>query len=63
MAVPKHKVSKSRKNMRSAQNFKATATTLTECPQCHTHVRPHTICKTCGHYKGVKKIEVAADAE
>jgi len=58
MAVPKHKVSKSRKNMRSAHNFKAHATYLTSCPQCHVPVRPHCICKACGYYDGAKRIEI-----
>jgi len=56
MAVPKHKVSKSRKNSRSAHNFTATATSLTECTQCHTPVEPHRVCKACGNYKGQKRI-------
>lgn len=61
MAVPKHKVSKSRKNSRSAHNFTANATTLTECTQCHAPVEPHRICKNCGNYKGTKRIETKAD--
>lgn len=61
MAVPKHKVSKSRKNSRSAHNFTANATTLTECTQCHAPVEPHRVCKNCGNYKGTKRIETKAD--
>ena len=61
MAVPKHKVSKARKNSRSAHNFKASAASLTECSQCHTPVTPHTVCKNCGNYKGTKRIETKAD--
>ncbi|MCL2846876.1 MAG: 50S ribosomal protein L32 [Firmicutes bacterium] len=61
MAVPKTKVSKSRRDMRNAANFRASATTLTECPQCHKPVRPHCVCKECGYYKGTKRIEVASD--
>jgi large subunit ribosomal protein L32 len=63
MAVPKHKVSKSRKHMRSAHNFTATATTLTECPNCHAPVAPHTVCKACGNYKGTKRMETRKDRQ
>ena len=61
MAVPKHKVSKSRRNMRRANNFKAPSVTLTECPQCHTPVRSHCVCKNCGHYNGARRIEIQED--
>jgi len=57
MAVPKHKVSKSRRNTRSSAVFKATTNTMTECPQCHTPRKPHTVCGNCGHYKGTQRIE------
>ena len=61
MAVPKHKVSRARKGSRSAHNFKASATVLTGCPQCHEPVKPHCVCKACGYYKGSKRIEGAND--
>jgi large subunit ribosomal protein L32 len=60
MAVPKHKVSKSRRDSRKA-NFKATPATLTECAQCHTPIAPHRVCKNCGNYKGTKRIETKSD--
>jgi len=25
---------------------------LTECPQCHQPRLPHTVCPSCGYYKG-----------
>lgn len=61
MAVPKKKVSKARRDSRHAHNFKAHATTLTECTQCHAPVAPHCVCKNCGNYKGTKRIETSAD--
>jgi len=61
MAVPKKKTSKSRRDKRCAHNFKAHATSLTECTQCHAPVAPHTVCKNCGNYKGTKRIETAQD--
>jgi len=64
MAVPKTKVSKSRKNMKKAANFKVgNKVTLTSCPHCHASVRPHCVCMNCGYYKGEKRIEVAEDSK
>ena len=57
MAVPKHKVSKARKGTRSSANFKAHTDASTECPQCHTVRKPHTVCGNCGFYKGTQRIE------
>jgi large subunit ribosomal protein L32 len=43
----------SRSNTRSRRaNWKATATTLTTCPQCKSPTQPHQACPSCGYYKG-----------
>ena len=63
MAVPKGKVSKARRNTRNSANFKATAPTLVECPECHELKMPHKACPKCGAYKGetvIKKDEKKA---
>lgn len=60
MAVPKHKVSKAAGRSRVA-NWRATAPTLTKCPQCHELVPAHSACPACGFYKGDKKMLVKAD--
>ena len=60
MATPKCKVSKSRGRSRIA-NWKATAPTLVECPQCHAKKAAHAVCPECGYYKGEKKMLVKAD--
>ena len=62
MAVPKHKVSKSRGRSRIA-NWKATAPTLVECPQCHARKAAHAVCPECGYYNGEKKVLVKADEQ
>ncbi|MEE4349258.1 MAG: 50S ribosomal protein L32 [Pacificimonas sp.] len=57
MAVPKRKVSKSRRDKRrahhalSAQNFQ-------ECPNCGELKLPHHVCGSCGHYNDREVIEV-----
>ena len=60
MAVPKRKVSKAKGRSRIA-NWKASAPTLVECPQCHEYKRAHAVCEACGYYDGEKKIAVKAD--
>lgn len=52
MAVPKKKVSRSRRNMRRfASGNKLAKTTVISCPSCNEPTRPHRVCK-CGQYKG-----------
>ncbi|NLC77438.1 MAG: 50S ribosomal protein L32 [Clostridia bacterium] len=52
MGVPKRRQSHSRKNKRRSQWRKTTGPTLTECPQCHEMRLSHTMCPSCGYYKG-----------
>ncbi len=35
-----------------------TPAALTTCSKCAKQVRPHTICKNCGYYKGKEVINV-----
>ena len=58
MAVPKRKMSKSRRDKRRA-NWKLTIPGMVECPQCHQMKMPHRVCSECGHYNG--KAVVAAE--
>jgi len=60
MAVPKRKMSKSRRDKRRA-NWKLTIPGMVECPQCHQMKMPHRVCSDCGHYNG--KVVVATAAE
>ncbi|MEM7221358.1 MAG: 50S ribosomal protein L32 [Pseudomonadota bacterium] len=60
MAVPKTKISKSRRNQRRAHDALPSAGYL-ECPNCGELKRPHHVCAACGYYDGreVVKVEVA----
>ncbi len=60
MAVPKRKVSKSRRDKRRA-NWKLLIPGMVECPQCHAMKRPHRVCGECGYYKGKEVIAVSND--
>ena len=62
MAVPKHKASKKQTNSRFA-NWTATPGAIGECPQCHEMKLNHRVCKNCGYYDGVQKIDVKKDKE
>ncbi len=56
MAVPKKKVSKSRRDMRRAHDS-LSASVHEECPNCGELKRPHHVCKACGYYKGREVVE------
>lgn len=59
MAVPKRKVTPSKRNMRRAHDaLKPMA--HTECANCGELKRPHHVCASCGYYDGR---EVVAAAE
>lgn len=60
MAVPKKKISKSRRNMRRSHDALKGAA-YEECPECGELKRPHHVCPSCGQYKGREVME-ASDA-
>lgn len=60
MALPKKKLSRSRRDSRRAHEA-LSKINLVACPQCHALTRPHTVCPTCGTFRGVKYLEVEAD--
>jgi large subunit ribosomal protein L32 len=52
MAVPKKKVSRSRRNMRRfAGGNRLAKTTIVTCSSCNEPTRPHRVCH-CGFYAG-----------
>ncbi len=51
MAVPKHKVSKSKRDKRRTHQ-KTEAPNVSKCPQCGEVKMPHRACPECGTYKG-----------
>ncbi|MBI4401494.1 MAG: 50S ribosomal protein L32 [Nitrospirae bacterium] len=57
MPNPKHRHSKSRRDMRRA-NKKLTPPSFSICPQCHEPKLPHSTCLNCGTYKGIAVIAV-----
>ena len=57
MAVPKRKVSPSRRGMRRSHDaLKVEA--FAECSNCGELKRPHNLCTACGHYNGREIVAV-----
>ncbi len=52
MAVPKRRVSKTRRDKRRSSVWKMNAPELQKCPNCGEFKRPHRVCAECGYYNG-----------
>ena len=52
MAVPKQKLSKRRKRIRRSHHA-ATMPGMARCAHCGAATRPHTVCPSCGFYRGM----------
>ncbi|MGN0556308.1 MAG: 50S ribosomal protein L32 [Acutalibacteraceae bacterium] len=59
MAVPKRRVSTTRRDKRRSSVWKMSAPELTRCPQCGEYIRPHRLCAKCGYYKGRQVVAVS----
>lgn len=57
MAHPEDKLSRSRKGKRRSHDFLVKPAT-SECANCGSTMRPHTVCKSCGYYRGKAVINV-----
>jgi large subunit ribosomal protein L32 len=57
MGVPKRKTSKMRLRTRKAANRWHRAQ-FSKCPQCGSTVAGHTVCSSCGYYKGRQVLTV-----
>jgi large subunit ribosomal protein L32 len=57
MAVPRHRHTKSAVGQRRMHIFIKPAV-LSVCQKCGKPVKPHTVCKNCGFYKGREIIDV-----
>ncbi len=56
MAVPKRRVSSTRRDKRRSQVWKLSAPALTRCSHCAQLTAPHKVCPYCGYYKGKEVI-------
>ncbi len=62
MAVPKRRLSISKKNRRRSNIF-LSVPKLIKCSKCGKPVLPHTVCGYCGFYKGKEYVNVMAKLE
>ena len=58
MAVPKGRVSKSKRDKRKAQSWKIANTQSGKMQQCGELMVPHQVCKACGAYNKKTIIKV-----
>lgn len=63
MAVPKKKLSRSRRDMRRAHHDRMDHPAVSACRQCGSPVRPHTACSECGTYRGRQVLDVESAGE
>lgn len=59
MAVPKKKVTRSRRNQRRAHDA-LKPVQAAECPSCGEMKRPHHVCPACGSYRDREVMEAGA---
>lgn len=59
MAVPKSKISNSRRNMRRSHHA-LDGTNSVECKNCGEPKRQHNVCSACGHYDGRAVVKTQA---
>ena len=57
MAVPKRRVSSTRRDKRRSSVWKLTAPTLVACPHCKEMIAPHKVCANCGYYDGKEVVK------
>lgn len=60
MAVPKRKVSRTRRDKRRSSVWKLDMPAFSICSQCNERKAPHKVCGNCGYYKGVEVIKKEA---
>ena len=63
MAVPKRRVSTTRRDKRRSNVWKLDAPTLVSCPHCKTLIAPHKVCPNCGYYGDKEIIKMDGDKE
>ena len=56
MPVPKFRTSKSKRNMRRSHHALSNPG-MSVCPNCNSVKHSHSVCESCGHYRGKQVIE------
>lgn len=61
MAVPKRRVSKTRRDKRRSSHWKLSLPGLIKCENCGAARLSHRACKSCGYYDGKQVIKVGEE--
>ncbi|GHV46804.1 50S ribosomal protein L32 [Clostridia bacterium] len=61
MAVPKCRVSRTRRDKRRSNVWKLKPIAFSRCDNCGELKVPHRVCPICGHYKGREVIATGND--
>jgi len=62
MAVPKRRVSKTRRDKRRSSHWKLDMPGLSKCSNCGAIKLPHRMCKACGYYDGRLIVKMADES-
>ncbi|MGM0439515.1 MAG: 50S ribosomal protein L32 [Chlamydiota bacterium] len=62
MAVPRNRLSQSRRDKRRSHHAKKPIS-LQECPNCGEQGLPHRVCSSCGFYKGREVVSMNEESE
>ncbi len=62
-ALPKRRISRTRQARKRAHYLRLKMPHMVQCPQCKTLRLAHTVCPTCGTYKGIEVLEVEESAK
>ena len=62
MAVPKSKITRSRRGMRRSHDA-LKGTNVVECPNCGEQKITHHVCKACGYYKNLEITPTVEDLD
>ncbi|MDP4109421.1 MAG: 50S ribosomal protein L32 [Bacillota bacterium] len=60
MAVPKRRISKTRRDKRRSSHWKLDIPGIAKCPKCGEFKLSHRVCKACGTYDGREVVKVEA---
>lgn len=62
-ALPKQRISRTRQARKRARYLRVKMPQMNTCPQCGALRLAHTVCPTCGTYKGVQVLDVDESTE
>ena len=60
MAVPRNRLSNSKKGMRRSHHGKSLVP-VSKCPECNADKAPHSVCLSCGKYNGRQILNIKAE--